>query len=259
MKDMNIFFKSVFALLILIPLCSIPGCAGGSRGTGMTVLRGMLEIDENNPPAGTTSVEGVIVTGDLLDENNAIIDSDSAVTDAGGNFEIYVVNTGSKLQLHFDTAAEDYSATLENLSEDVAEIRVTPKISNTGIDLGEPEVSEKPQPTPQPTGTPGNGGGATPTPTPGPGETPTPTQTPDSGETPNPTITPTPSATPTPTATPTSTPTETPTPGGGGGGDDKVVLCHHYGPQGSLRRTIEVNPTAVDPHLAHGDTLGSCE
>lgn len=53
---------------------------------------------------------------------------------------------------------------------------------------------------------------------------------------------------------PTVEPSPTPPPdttSGGGDGRDKVIVCHNG-------QTIEIARDALDAHLAHGDTLGSC-
>ncbi len=56
-----------------------------------------------------------------------------------------------------------------------------------------------------------------------------------------------PTSTPVPAPTDTSAPPPTDTPAA----EEKVVLCHNG-------TTIEVDASAVDAHLAHGDTLGPC-
>ena len=40
-------------------------------------------------------------------------------------------------------------------------------------------------------------------------------------------------------------------------GEGKVYICHRKGNGGTI--TICVNESAVDAHLAHGDTLGECD
>jgi len=82
---------------------------------------------------------------------------------------------------------------------------------------------------------------AVPTNPPAPEPTNTPAPAPTNTSAPAPTNTPAPA----PTNPPAPAPTNTPDAGG------MVTICH----KGS---TIEVNASAVDAHLAHGDTLGPC-
>lgn len=65
----------------------------------------------------------------------------------------------------------------------------------------------------------------------------------------------TPTASPALTVTPTLMVTPAPTTGGDEGG--KVTLCHNA--SGKNPHTITVAPSAVNAHLAHGDTLGPCD
>ena len=133
----------------------------------------------------------------------------------------------------------------------------SPNASSTPNTPGEPTLPGNPNggqtPASAPTGT-----QATPT-TNTPGLSPTNTATPlptstsvtpsSNTPTPQPTnlpvVPPTSTSAPAPTNTPAPAPTSTPDSGG------KVTLCHNG-------NTIEVDASAVDAHLNHGDTLGPC-
>ena len=133
----------------------------------------------------------------------------------------------------------------------------SPNASSTPNTPGEPTLPGNPNggqtPAPAPTGA-----QATPT-TNTPGLSPTNTATPlptstsvtpsSNTPTPQPTnlpvVPPTSTSAPAPTNTPAPAPTSTPDSGG------KVTLCHNG-------NTIEVDASAVDAHLNHGDTLGPC-
>jgi len=43
-----------------------------------------------------------------------------------------------------------------------------------------------------------------------------------------------------------------------GGGPDKITICHRTGAAGHSV-TITISKNALDAHLAHGDTIGSCQ
>jgi hypothetical protein len=76
---------------------------------------------------------------------------------------------------------------------------------------------------------------------------------------PTPTPTPTATTTATPTLTPTPTPTLTVTPTATPGGEAQVTLCHRPPGNPNNAHTITVGASAVQAHLAHGDTLGPCD
>jgi hypothetical protein len=58
-----------------------------------------------------------------------------------------------------------------------------------------------------------------------------------------------------PTPTPTPSPSPTPDPNTRTGG---TVICHRDNGNNGGSQTIEVGGSAVEAHLAHGDTLGAC-
>ena len=42
-------------------------------------------------------------------------------------------------------------------------------------------------------------------------------------------------------------------------GDKKVVICHFTSDNSGDKQTLEISKSALEAHLAHGDTLGACE
>ena len=44
----------------------------------------------------------------------------------------------------------------------------------------------------------------------------------------------------------------------GGQGSNQVTICHHPPRNPNNVQSITVGESAVDAHLAHGDTLGAC-
>lgn len=90
------------------------------------------------------------------------------------------------------------------------------------------------------------------TPTPEPTDEPTPSETPtDEPDVPTPSDTPSPEPTdePTPSDTPTPEPTDV----------ENTIICHLPPGNTDNAQTIHVgSQSAVDAHLAHGDTLGAC-
>ena len=133
----------------------------------------------------------------------------------------------------------------------------SPNASSTPNTPGEPTLPGNPNggqtPASAPTGTQATPTTNTPGLSPTNPATPLPTSTsvtPSSNTpTPQPTnlpvVPPTSTSAPAPTNTPAPAPTSTPDSGG------KVTLCHNG-------NTIEVDASAVDAHLNHGDTLGPC-
>jgi len=133
----------------------------------------------------------------------------------------------------------------------------SPNASNTPTTPEEPTLPGNPNggqtPAPAPTGAQATPTTNTPGLSPTNPATPLPTSTSvtPSSNTPTPQSTalpivpPTSTSAPAPTNTPAPAPTSTPDSGG------KVTLCHNG-------NTIEVDASAVDAHLNHGDTLGPC-
>ena len=111
----------------------------------------------------------------------------------------------------------------------------------------EPTPSETPSPEPTDEPTP------TDTPSPEPTDEPTPSDTPS----PEPTDEPAPSDTPSPEPTDEPTPSDTPTPEPTD--VENTIICHLPPGNTDNAQTIHVgSQSAVDAHLAHGDTLGAC-
>ncbi len=117
----------------------------------------------------------------------------------------------------------------------------TPENTNlptvTSVPDEDDSVTNTPTAVSVPTNTPAATSISTPVPTPG--------NTPVSTAVPTTAIVPTNTPAPAPTNTPAPPPTNTPVTA------EKVTICH----KGS---TIEVDASAVDAHLGHGDTLGPC-
>lgn len=220
---------------------------------------------EIKTPSSTASVRGTIFTVETQSEESSQIVVTEGVVRVALADAFVDVNPGFQV-----TAVLNQPLQVMPADEPNEAPTNTPPATNTAVPSATPEASDtavaptSPAGTPTqvpgnpPTTVPGNGnpppGGATPpgliaTPTLVPTETllpaPTDTSAPVPSSTPVPSATDTPVPVPSDTDTPVPVPSDTPTSG------NLVTICHNG-------NTIQVDESAVDAHLNHGDTLGPC-
>ena len=218
---------------------------------------------EVKTPSSTASVRGTVFTVETQSETSAQIVVTEGVVRVAMADAFVDVNPGQQVTavlnqplqvvpLSQPTAAPTSAPTDMPTATDTAVPSATPEPSDTAVAPTSPAGTPTQVPGNPPTDVPGNGnpppGGATP---PGLIATPTlvPTQTLLPAPAPTTTNTSAPPATntPVPVATDTAVPVPSDTPTSG----NLVTICH----KGD---TIQVDESAVDAHLNHGDTLGPC-
>lgn len=218
---------------------------------------------EVKTPSSTASVRGTVFTVETQSETSAQIVVTEGVVRVAMADAFVDVNPGQQVTavlnqplqvvpLSQPTAAPTSAPTDTPTATDTAVPSATPEPSDTAVAPTSPAGTPTQVPGNPPTDVPGNGnpppGGATP---PGLIATPTlvPTQTLLPAPAPTTTNTSAPPATntPVPVATDTAVPVPSDTPTSG----NLVTICH----KGD---TIQVDESAVDAHLNHGDTLGPC-
>lgn len=265
----------------------LSGCSssGGTRGTGTTVIDGRILVQNSQKILLREGLSPHVIV-EAVGFDGRTVDVVETEADSGGFFSVAIV---SESEYRATFVSDDYTVEVEiplpdavsdPTREFLIEFEVEPESESGRVSsITRLDASPTPEPTPgedgeakvpTPSNTPasgaapsGNGDGSSFTEpsvvlTPTPEGSPTPSESLEATPTPAPTQqeTASPSPEPTATATPTSpmepSPSPTPTPDGGGG---RVTLCHK---PGGASRTIEVDESAVNAHLAHGDTLGPC-
>lgn len=226
---------------------------------------------EIKTPSSTASVRGTVFTVEAQSEESSQIVVTEGVVRVALADAFVDVSPGFQVTAVLNQPLQVVPASEPNEAPTIAPTD-TPPATNTAVPSATPEASDtatgvaptSPAGTPTqvpgnpPTDVPGNGnpppGGATPpgliaTPTLVPTETLLPVPAPTDTSVPAPSSTPAPAETdtpvPVPSDTPVPVPSDTPTSG------NLVTICHN----GS---TIQVDESAVDAHLNHGDTLGPC-
>lgn len=217
--------------LCIVVLMLIGGCAGGSRGTGSVGSRtyeGMLVDNSGAPLAGVTVTlqpDGAAVAGSSAGSSSTHASARAAtensdVTDESGNYSIELPGRDSNVTFTFSGPQIQASFVIEGISEDVIAITVDFKASEDGTSV-EPTKIDVSSDDEAPAS-----------------DTPTPQPTPDGGD---------PAATPTPDDSSDD-----------GGKDKFVTICHQPRGEGGKPKTLTVSQSALDSHLAHGDTIGPC-
>lgn len=221
---------------------------------------------EVKTPSSTASVRGTVFTVETQSEaSSQIVVTEGVVrvsmaetfvdvhpgnqVTAVLNQPLQVVPVSEPTELPTSAPTDTPTATDEPNATDTAVPSATAEPTDTAVQPTSPAGTPTRVPGNPPTSVPGNGnpppGGATPpgliaTPTLVPTETPLPAPSPTDTSIPAPTDT----AVPASTDTPVPVPTDTPPP-------NLVTICHNG-------NTIQVDESAVDAHLNHGDTLGPC-
>ncbi|MCA9954371.1 MAG: FecR domain-containing protein [Anaerolineales bacterium] len=223
---------------------------------------------EVKTPSSTASVRGTVFTVETQSETSSQIVVTEGVVRVSMADAFVDVNPGQQVTAVLNqplqvvpitepTEAPTSAPTDTPTATDTASPSATPEPTDTAVQPTSPAGTPTQVPGNPPTDVPGNGnppqGGATPpglvaTPTLVPTETllPAPAPTDTSAPAPTDTSAPAPTDTPVPVSTDTPVPAPTDTPPA-----NLVTICHNG-------NTIQVDESAVDAHLAHGDTLGPC-
>lgn len=214
------------ALLMGFVSASISGCSsgGGTAGTGLVKIQGLLVDAENRP------VPNTIVTA--VDDGGP---TESTITNEAGGFELNVPKNGA---ITFEEPGKPVATfDVEELPKPASEVEVQFQRRGDRIEAKRVEIVATPVPAVAPTAVPTIAPTAT-SKAPQPSATPTPQSTSQATAaataTPVPTLTPTPTPTAISTNTPTPTPSATPTP------------SH---PLGDLNCDFLVNSFDIDPFV----------
>ncbi|MCB0319020.1 MAG: hypothetical protein KDD56_09705 [Bdellovibrionales bacterium] len=269
---MNKIKKLVIIFFLSLSLLLISDCGGGTRGTGPNskYLSGTLYMNSDD----LSPVADITITISSLDESGEVLDAAQTTTGNSGFYEIYLSDFGNSILFNFE--GEDFNTDLEvsNFSPtaNLGIIDFLVETKNVSVIHQEFDVvtDDNTENSTNNTQLESNNNSEQ-----------------QSNDSTNPEVeteTPSEKTTPTPTASPQASPTIPPAadennnlpdndppaensdPENPSENDNNsnpsdpmepqtVTICHK---SGKKEKTLNVPETAVDAHLAHGDSLGEC-